>query len=315
MFELQISLPLLPTAEETPELKDGIERFMFGYGTPNFKPDWNKIYYEYNDTNECGMYVTRAAVTCIDIYKLLPEIYGYKDENNESYFYNVNICRPTAFINSNGNTLTMSAICPKCQEKAIQIQDKEKIEEAEKRGEIIIHAQDMEYDIGSILSSITYLKSEYTVKTDEGLIIYLRPNILKDKMKYGLMSYNQQKILKAYKDYDYEKRSTNDEAQSEIIENVTECYNKMNEIGNQLITSCISKIKLPDDTFVSDSQMIYEYVSNTKTSLIMKLHQKIKEMNDVGLPTTLSYRCSCCGHEWEDKFYGYNQVDFFGIGS
>lgn len=214
-----------------------------------------------------------------------------------------------------GNTLTMSAICPKCQEKAIQIQDKEKIEEAEKRGEIIIHDQDMEYDIGSILSSITYLKSEYTVKTDEGLIIYLRPNILKDKMKYGLMSYNQQKILKAYKDYDYEKRSTNDEAQSEIIENVTECYNKMNEIGNQLITSCISKIKLPDDTFVSDSQMIYEYVSNTKTSLIMKLHQKIKEMNDVGLPTTLSYRCSCCGHEWEDKFYGYNQVDFFGIGS
>lgn len=214
-----------------------------------------------------------------------------------------------------GNTLTMSAICPKCQEKAIQIQDKEKIEEAEKRGEIIIHAQDMEYDIGSILSSITYLKSEYTVKTDEGLIIYLRPNILKDKMKYGLMSYNQQKILKAYKDYDYEKRSTNDENQSEIMENVTECYNKMNEIGNQLITSCISKIKLPDDTFVSDSQMIYEYVSNTKTSLIMKLHQKIKEMNDVGLPTTLSYRCSCCGHEWEDKFYGYNQVDFFGIGS
>lgn len=214
-----------------------------------------------------------------------------------------------------GNTLTMSAICPKCQEKAIQIQDKEKIEEAEKRGEIIIHAQDMEYDIGSILSSITYLKSEYTVKTDEGLIIYLRPNILKDKMKYGLMSYNQQKILKAYKDYDYEKRNTNDETQSEIMENVTECYNKMNEIGNQLITSCIGKIKLPDDTFVSDSHMIYEYVSNTKTSLIMKLHQKIKEMNDVGLPTTLSYRCSCCGHEWEDKFYGYNQVDFFGIGS
>lgn len=214
-----------------------------------------------------------------------------------------------------GNTLTMSAVCPKCQEKAIQIQDKEKIEEAEKRGEIVIHAQDMEYDIGSILSSITYLKSEYTVKTDEGLIIYLRPNTLKDKMKYGLMSYNQQKILKAYKDYDYEKRSTNDENQSEIMENVTECYNKMNEIGNQLITSCISKIKLPDDTFVSDSQMIYEYVSNTKTSLIMKLHQKIKEMNDVGLPTTLSYRCSCCGHEWEDKFYGYNQVDFFGIGS
>ena len=82
----------------TQELKDGIERFMFGYGTPNFKPDWNKIYYEYNDTNECGMYVTRAAVTCIDIYKLLPEIYGYKDENNESHLIMCNMSKGKLLI-------------------------------------------------------------------------------------------------------------------------------------------------------------------------------------------------------------------------
>lgn len=217
-----------------------------------------------------------------------------------------------------GNTLTMSVVCPKCQEKAIQLDDKEKIEEAEKKGDIIIHAQDMEYNIDSILASISYLDSEYIVTTEEGLVIYLHPNTLKDKMKYGLMTYNQQKILKSYKDYDYEKRNEMNEDenhQSEMMKLVSECYNKMNDIGNQLITSCIVKIKLPDDSFVTDSQMIYEYVSNTKSSLIMSLHKKIKEMNDIGLPTSLTYRCSCCGHEWEDKFYGYNQVDFFGIGS
>ena len=96
---------------------------------------------------------------------------------------------------------------------------------------------------------------------------------------------------------------------------VAKSYYKMNDIGNKIITSCIKEIKLPDDTFISDKNMIYEFVINTQSSIITKLHNKIKEINDIGLPTTLNYKCSCCNHEWEEKFYGFNQVDFFGIGS
>jgi hypothetical protein len=25
--------------------------------------------------------------------------------------------------------------------------------------------------------------------------------------------------------------------------------------------------------------------------------------------------CGCCGHKWDEPFYGFNQSDFFGIGS
>lgn len=93
----------------TQELKDGLERFLYGYGAPNFKPDWNSLCYEVNESSYMGN-VTKAVVKGIDIYKILPALYGYKDENNEMYTYNINICRPTAFINSNGTALTMSNI-------------------------------------------------------------------------------------------------------------------------------------------------------------------------------------------------------------
>ena len=139
-------------------------------------------------------------------------------------------------------------------------------------------------------------------------------NTLKDKMQYSLMSFNQEKIVKAYKEYSYEE-SIEDEEKRHVMSEVAKSYYKMNEIGNEIITSCIKEIKLPDDTFISDRDMIYEFVTNTKSSIITNLHDKIKEINDIGLPTTLNYRCSCCNHEWEEKFYGFNQVDFFGIGS
>lgn len=213
-----------------------------------------------------------------------------------------------------GDSLTMNIICPDCQKRAIALGDKEKIAEGEKKGDFILHSQEMEFSINEILQRITYLKPYYEVKIENGLTIYLRPNTLKDKMQYSLMSFNQEKIVKAYKEYSYEE-SIEDEEKRHAMSEVAKSYYKMNEIGNDLITSCIKEIRLPDDTFISDRDMIYEFVTNTKSSIITDLHDKIKEINDIGLPTTLNYRCSCCNYEWEEKFYGFNQVDFFGIGS
>jgi hypothetical protein len=213
-----------------------------------------------------------------------------------------------------GNELVIDVTCPECQKKAIALNDKEKIEEAERNGEIMLHRQDMEFDINTILQSITYLDSEYIVELDNGLKIYIQPNTISDKMRCGLLMFNNEKIIKSYKDYDFEK-SMEDEEAKQVRKEVSQIYLKMNEIGNRIIASCIQKIKLPDDTFVTDQNYIYEFVSSTKSTEITKLNNRIKELNDVGLPPLLTYECGCCHYSWEEKFYGFNQVDFFGIGS
>lgn len=213
-----------------------------------------------------------------------------------------------------GNELVIDVTCPECQKKAIALNDKEKIEEAEKNGEIVLHRQEMEFSIDSILQAVSYLNSEYVVELENNLKVYIQPNTISDKMKYGLIMFNNEKIIKSYKDYDFEK-SMEDEEAKKVRKEISKLYLKMNELGNEIISSCIQKIQLPDETFVTDKQYIYEFVSSTKSSEITKLNNNIKELNDIGLPTVLTYECGCCHHEWEEKFYGFNQVDFFGTGS
>lgn len=212
-----------------------------------------------------------------------------------------------------GNDLSMMVTCPECQKKAIELNDKEKIENAERNGEIMLHQQECIFDINEILSSVSYLDEEYKLNLENGLVIYFTPNTLVDKNNYSLMSFNQEKIIKAYKNFDEENYS--EEERKKIVEVVNNAYLEINNIGNKIITGCINKIQLPDDTYVNDKEHIYEYISTTKATLISKLYNKIREINAIGLPEKLTYTCQCCGHIWENKFYGFNQVDFFGIGS
>lgn len=230
-----------------------------------------------------------------------------------------------------GNTLTMQVVCPEClrkaNEKAEQIErenEKKKkeeqidiktvIAEMEKHGEIMIHQQEIIFDIDYLLSKIRYLEPEYIFKTDNGLKIYLRPNTLEDKAKYGLMQFNQEKIIKAYKEYSFEKSAT-DEDMKKITMNITESYMNINDIGNKLITAAILKIELPDGSFVDNKEMILEFISQTPSSIVTEINEKIHHINSIGLPEQLEYECSCCGHIWNDIFFGFNQTDFFGIGS
>ena len=229
-----------------------------------------------------------------------------------------------------GNTLTMQVVCPECIRKANekaeqlerenenkkkeeQIDIKMAIAEMEKHGEVMVHQQDIDFDIDYLLSKIQYLEPEYVYKTDNGLKIYLRPNTLEDKAKYGLMQFNQEKIIKAYKEYSVEKSS--DEDIKNIAINIGELYMNINDIGNKLITAAIIKIELPDGTFVDNKDMILEFISQTPSNIVSEINEKIHNINNIGLPEQLEYECSCCGHIWKDVFFGFNQTDFFEIGS
>lgn len=230
-----------------------------------------------------------------------------------------------------GNKLTMQIVCPECLRKANekaeeiekenankkkeeQIDVKSAIAEMEKHGEVMIHQQDNDFDIDYLLSQVQYLEPEYIYKTENGLKIYLRPNTLEDKSKYGLMQFNQEKIIKAYKEYSLDK-SLEDEEMKKITGSITESYLNINDIGNKLITAAIIKIELPDGSFVDNKDMILEFISQTPSNIVSELNEKIHEINDIGLPKELNYECSCCGHQWKDTFFGFNQTDFFGLGS
>lgn len=229
-----------------------------------------------------------------------------------------------------GDKLTMQVVCPECLRKANekadiifkenenkkkeeQIDIKSVIADMEKNGEIMIHQQEIDFDINYLIDSIQYLDSEYIYITNNGLKIYLRPNTLEDKANYGLMQFNQEKVIKSFNDYSYDNVS--DDEIKKFALNITDSYLKINEIGNKLITAAIIKIELPDGSFVDDKNLIFEFISQTPSNIISELNNKIYSINNIGLPDQLEYECKCCGNIWKDKFYGFNQTDFFGLGS
>ena len=103
------SRPTQKMYNPTQELKDGMERFLFGYGNPSFKPDWNRLITEETEYTNTGACVY-GVISGIDIKKIIPEIYGKKDEEGDDCFYDVNINRPTSFVGANGMMLPMSNI-------------------------------------------------------------------------------------------------------------------------------------------------------------------------------------------------------------
>lgn len=233
---------------------------------------------------------------------------------------------------THGNELEMTAYCPKCQEKIREIENEVRlynsqrkndepeknsddiIKEKEKNGELISHSQDYTFDIDYMLQKISYLENDYVMETPNGLKIHYGPNKLEDRAKLGLMRFNQEKIVRAYKDYSIEN-SLSEEEENKMVKDVQDCYLKINEIGNHMITNAITSIALPDETIITDRDMIYEFITNTSSKIVNELNSKIIEVNEIGLPKTLSYNCECCGHEWEEKFFGFNQMDFFATGS
>lgn len=212
-----------------------------------------------------------------------------------------------------GKNTTNNFMCPQCSDKALNM-DEEQIAEAEKNGEIFVSSQETEIDIDYFLQTISYLEEEYVYKTEDGLKIYYSPTLLKDKLHYSLIDFNNRKLLNYFEEYDIGERNK-EEVEKEISTKINEIYLNINDEGNKLITDCIKYIKLPDDGIVDDKKMILEYVSQTKSTIIGELHQKIKELNDVGITQKVQHVCKCCNHTFEDLLSGYNQVDFFGSAS
>lgn len=209
-----------------------------------------------------------------------------------------------------GDELEQMVICPQCYEESTKMSEIEKAD-AEREGKIKFTPQENHFSISEILSCVSYLDKEYMLELDNGLKVYFKPYTVKNKLNFELTKINQKKILSFYEDFNQDDLK-DEEVRKDRIKKISDIYLEMNRYGNEVMASCILKIELPDGSFVDDQAMILEYISNTNSSYIQKLKEKIEEINDIGLPLELECECSCCGYKWNNIFMEYNQTDFFG---
>ena len=249
-----------------------------------------------------------------------------------------------------GPELIQSGICPECWKKKIDIEAHEidriieerniirdsiseeemeslyeeasknvapKITEMERNDELHISSIEFKYNIDELLSKITLLPKETVIETKDGLKIYLTPYKCKDKILFSQRSINEQKVLSFY-----EKSLKNEELTEENLADYLDKTNKMvgmytdiTDKSIDILAKSILKVVMPDGRIIDNPDFIREYIKNISSELVIRLNNEVAKLNGYGLRQTLDMECPCCGHKWEEKFYGFNQSDFFGISS
>ena len=265
----------------------------------------------------------------------------------ELYYPDVNVLLLGIKKATYGDELIQNSVCPKCWEKKVGVETDEllrlikedgrkdiseeemsefvlksksnvasKITEMEKKGELLITPQEAKYSCEDILNRVTLLPKDCVYETKEGLKIYITPYKCSDKIKFTNKNIQTNRITKFY---DNEMKNTKLDKTSPEYINLVEKLVKMYELSaiqtSEIVASCIKKVQLPNGTVVDNQDYIKEFILNLASNYIQDIMEKIDKLNDYGLPRTLECQCQCCGNKWEERFYGFNQADFFGTGS
>lgn len=244
-----------------------------------------------------------------------------------------------------GDSANQEFICPKCwakksnviqeefnalkekdeyktttDEELIKIADKNvevKITEMEKNNEIMISTQIHEFSISSMLDSMKFMPVNGIVELKSGLKVYVTPYKCGDKILFATRELKQQKLLK-YATSHNEKYNDIEEISQEYMESLnslTDVYMNTAKLSLDLLSASIDKIELPTGEIVTNREYIKEFIYNTDSDSAASIKEKSDELNNYGVPQTITCECECCGYTWEERFYGFNQNDFFGISS
>lgn len=202
-------------------------------------------------------------------------------------------------------------------EKLADENTKEIITQMEKNDEICITPQEIKSSIGDVLASITLLPLNGLVELKNGLKVYATPYKCADKIRFVNKQIKYQKIVK----YAEEQQRRFDNLQDitpeyvNSVKGLSDLYKEVVNVNMDIVASSIKKIETPNGDVITDKNFIFEFIQNTDVDSVKKIVEKIEELNNYGIQPTFPCDCQCCGHKWDEKFYGFNQNDFFGISS
>jgi hypothetical protein len=97
-----------------------------------------------------------------------------------------------------------------------------------------------------------------------------------------------------------------------MTKEINEAYETLTQDAISIVSTGIEKIVIPSGFVVTDKNHIEEFLKNSDIHTVKKISDIINELTEIGVPSSLPFKCDCCGYEWKELFHGYNPSDFFG---
>lgn len=170
-------------------------------------------------------------------------------------------------IASYGNKMPMDAKCPECGEE-----------------------NEYDLELQNIMANIESPNYDKTVKTDDGLVIKLKPMSYSQVSKSGVVTLEEEKLIQALANPDLSEEVRKSEYDKHV--------QKMIDLNTENLSYCTESITA-DEQVVTEFEFIKEFYENADASVIRKVRILIDEFVKVAGIKPQDAVCSECGHKFQ----------------
>jgi len=188
-------------------------------------------------------------------------------------------------IATNGEEHEVSAKCPKCK--------------TETRGVV---------NLRNVLPTVKLLESEYPIKLDTGVTVYIKPYTYAMQTEAALAAFDETKTL--------QNLTKEKEINSESMAIYNKSFRRMAEMSVSLLARSIVKVVTPEGDEVSDPNEIFAFIQNIDSTAAKTIDDTLAKINSIDIDKRIEMTCENenCKNVWSTEVE-YNAADFFGIGS
>ena len=189
---------------------------------------------------------------------------------------------------TSGDDIEVSAPCPGCDEAVTGIASVEGAKE-----------------------TMAVLEKAYTVETEQGLKIEVKPLEYSNTIKAGIASFQSSRSLQVMSEMpdDMDK-----------LKLFNESFVKMADMNYQLIVAAVHSVTIgkgEDANTITDRDHIKEFLDNCESSVGASIEQSVAEINKIGIQKTMMFECdkdSCKEKDKPKEFeaaISFDPVNFF----
>jgi hypothetical protein len=164
------------------------------------------------------------------------------------------------------------------------------------------HENTYTVDLSVNLAQMDHLDPEYTVHTESGVVIYVRPYTYKDGVSALKIQFEQIKASKVFA-----KENIDEDTRLALF---SKSYQKISETNIELLINSIQKIVTPDGVEVTERAHIDEYMANLDKKTYKAVDNLISSINSIGVRKDFDATCEKCEHKWKSTV-DFNPVNFF----
>ena len=189
---------------------------------------------------------------------------------------------------TSGDDIEVTAPCPTCEESVTGIASVE-----------------------GAIETMAVLEEAYTVETNEGLVIEVKPLIYDNTIRAGIASFQSTRSLQVMSEMpdDMDK-----------LKLFNESFVKMADMNYQLIVEAVHSIKIgngKDANTITDRVHIKEFLDNCEASVGKSIEESVAKINEIGIQKTMMFECdkeSCKEEDCPKQFeaaISFDPVNFF----